>query len=78
MSNTQQPLNSVSLDTFKQMNGIEKVQVIKGEGRMFADTVAGRIYFAEKVDLKKPLFVAKGAYDSYWAFNQNVKQVAEL
>lgn len=60
------------------MNGIDQVKVNKGTGRMFADTVAGRLYFAEKVDLKKPLFVAKGSYDSYWVFNQNVKEVATL
>lgn len=78
MSTTQTPLNSVALATFKQLNGIDKISVNKGDGRMFADTVAGRLYFAEKVDLNKPLFVAKGQYDSYWVFNQNVKQVAEL
>lgn len=78
MSTQTQPLNSISLDAFKSMNGIDSIKVIKGTGRMFADTVAGRLYFAEKVDLKAPLFVAKGSYDSYWVFNQNVKQVAEL
>jgi len=72
------PLNSVSLDAFKQMNGIQEIKVNKGEGRAFADTVAGRLYFAEKVDLKKPLFVAKGTYDTYWVFNQNVKEIATL
>lgn len=79
MSTTQNtPLDSISLQAFKDMNGITSIQVNKGTGRMFADTVAGRLYFAEKVDLKSPLFVAKGSYDSYWVFNQNVKQVAEL
>ena len=75
---TQTPLNSISLATFKEMNGIQEIKVVKGSGRMFADTVAGRLYFAEKVDLKAPLFVAKGTYDSYWVFNQNVKVVETL
>lgn len=78
MAEQQTPLNSISLDAFKSMNGIDTIKVIKGTGRMFADTVAGRLYFAEKVELKKPLFVAKGSYDSYWVFNQNVKEVAVL
>lgn len=72
------PLNSISLDAFKSMNGIDTIKVNQGTGRMFADTVAGRLYFAEKVNLKAPLFVAKGTYDSYWVFNQNVKEVATL
>lgn len=78
MAEQQTPLNSISLDAFKSMNGIDTIKVIKGTGRMFADTVAGRLYFAEKVNLKQPLFVAKGNYDSYWVFNQNVKEVAVL
>lgn len=78
MSTQNSPLNSISLDAFKSMNGIETIKVIKGTGRMFADTVAGRLYFAEKVNLQQPLFVAKGSYDSYWVFNQNVKEVATL
>lgn len=78
MSTQQTPLNSISLQAFKEMNGITSIKVNKGTGRMFADTVAGRLYFAEKVNLQAPLFVAKGSYDSYWVFNQNVKEVATL
>jgi hypothetical protein len=78
MSTTQSTLDSISLQAFKDLNGIANIKVNQGTGRMFADTVAGRLYFAEKVNLQKPLFVAKGTYDSYWVFNQNVKEVATL
>jgi hypothetical protein len=78
MSTTQSTLDSISLQAFKDLNGITSIKVNQGTGRMFADTVAGRLYFAEKVNLQKPLFVAKGTYDSYWVFNQNVKEVATL
>lgn len=78
MEQEQQLLNSIDLDIFKQMNGIDKIKVMKGEGRRYGDTVVGRIYFAEECDLKKPLLIAKGKYNSYWVFNTKSVEVGEV
>jgi hypothetical protein len=78
MSEQNNQLNSISLDVFKQMNGIDRIKVMKGEGRMFADTVVGRLYFGKEVDLKKPLYVAKGHLDAFWVFNSKAVEVGEL
>lgn len=78
MSEQKTALNSISLDVFKEMNGIDKIRIMKGDGRMYGDTVVGRVYFGENVDLKKPLMVAKGKWEAYWVFNTKAIEVGEV
>ena len=65
----------MSLQEFKQQFHIPTINVMKGQGRMFADVnIEGkmeRLFFSSEVDLKKPLFVSKGVHDAFWVGNNS-------
>lgn len=42
---------------FLDLCGIEELQLFKGKGREFATTPIGKVFAAEKIDWKQPVFV---------------------
>lgn len=62
-----------ALEDFKEMIGVQKIDLYQGKGRPFARVGEHRLFVAEKIDWSKPLFVIEGKYEAWWICNAGAK-----
>lgn len=74
----------MTLESFKKICGVAKIELFKGKGRKFAETPVGNVFAAANLDMDSPIFVVragKGLYTktgeslegTYWLVNANVE-----
>jgi len=79
--------NTMPWNEFLTFVGMDDVEILKGKGRRFAYTPAGTVFFGEKTDTKKTLYVGVANFTtdkgndltgSIWAFNSKSQVVETL
>ena len=82
-------LSTMPWNEFLELLGVNEVAIMKGKGRAFIYTRAGTVYFAEKADDTKPLYVgvagdalvnAKGESlaGTLWCFNSKAQLLKNM
>lgn len=47
----------MTIQDFKALCGLTKIQLFKGKGREFGNTPIGKVFAAKEIDWSKPVFV---------------------
>jgi hypothetical protein len=79
--------NTMPWDEFLTLVGMEDIEILKGSGRRYAYTPAGTVYFGDKTDTSKTIYVGVANFTSnkgtdltgsIWAFNSKSQVVETL